>query len=102
MMLFLGFVIPFAVALDLNREPPRDGMPQPGRCSLCKRQKEDTYRLTSEERVCADDIAGIIHRSGARRVRSASRPIGEWPLEKIAEHEAQLTPLDPWWNTQLK
>jgi hypothetical protein len=99
-MYYLGFAIPFAVALDRNATPPRDAAPTPGRCSFCKRQKEDTYRLTSEERVCADDIAAIVHRSGARRVRSQPRSV-DWPAEAVASDKGSLIPLDPWWERQL-
>lgn len=101
MIYYLGFRIPFAIALDRNATPPRDATPSPGRCSFCKRQKEDTYRLTSSERVCADDIAAIVHRSGARRVLAQRRSVGDWPLEKVAEKEGDRVPLDPWWDRQL-
>jgi hypothetical protein len=98
---YLGFAIPFAVALDRKTDPTRDATPTPGRCSFCKRQKEDTFRLTSEERVCADDIASVVHRSGARRILSQPRSVGEWPLEKVAERPQDQVPLDPWWDRQL-
>ena len=100
-VVYLGFAIPFAIALSFEPTPPRDSMPMRGRCSLCKRLKEDTYRLTSEERVCADDIAGIVHRSGARRVKAQPRAVEEWPLERVAERGQPKVPLDPWWDRQF-
>ena len=100
-MFFLGFAIPFAVALDRNKEGPRDAMPSRGLCCLCKRQKEETYAIGVGQRVCVDDVVGVVHRSGARRIRSQPRPIGEWPLEKVADLPSKLEPLDPWWDRQL-
>lgn len=101
-MFFLGFAVPFAVALDQSKTPPRDSFPTRGRCSLCKRLKDDTYRLTSEERVCADDVRDIVHRSGASRIRAQPRPVNEpWPLEAPAERKEDLVPLDPMWDRQF-
>lgn len=100
-MFFLGFAIPFAVALDVSKEGPRDAMPSRGLCCLCKRYKEDTYIMGPSDRVCADDIAGVVHRSGARRIRSQPRSVGDWPLEKVATHLDVREPLDPWWDRQV-
>lgn len=101
-MFFFGFAIPFAVALDRSKDGPRDAMPSRGPCCLCKRWKDDTYLMGFADRVCADDIAGVVHRSGARRVRPQARAVGgEWPPEKVATSTADLEPLDPWWDRQL-
>lgn len=101
-VLFLGFALPFALAFDRTGEGPRDAYPSRGLCSLCKRWKEETYRLTSLERICVDDMTAVVHRSGARRIRPQPRAaIPEWPLEKVAEKSHQLTPLDTWWDRQF-
>jgi hypothetical protein len=99
---FLGFAIPFAVAFDNNASPPRDALPSRGRCSLCKRMKDETYILGSGERACADDVRDVARRSMALRSRTAPRPVGEWPLEKVADTEAQLVPIDPRWDGWFK
>ena len=98
---YLGFALPLAVASDLSKDPAYDARPMPGRCSFCKRQKEDTYRLGVDERICADDIVGVVHRSGARRIRPQPRGVEVWPLEKVAEFEHERVPLDPWWDRQF-
>lgn len=100
-MFFLGFAIPFAVALDRNKEGPRDAMPSRGLCCLCKRVKDDTYVRGFADRICADDLTGVVHRSGARRIHAQPRSVGAWPPEKVADHPTQLEPLDPWWDRQF-
>lgn len=100
-MYFLGFAVPFSVALDHNKAGPPDARPSRGLCCLCKRVKDDTYVMGFADRVCADDVADVVHRSGARRIRSPRRPVGEWPPERVAEHQRDLEPLDPWWDRQV-
>lgn len=101
-MFFLGFAIPFAVALDRSQNGPRDAWPSRGLCCLCRRYKDDTYLMGFANRVCADDVAGIVHRSGARRIRPQPRDVGgTWPLEKVADRASDLEPLDPWWDRQI-
>ena len=98
---FLGFALPFAIALDLTKDGPRDSFPSRGLCCLCKRWKEDTYLRGYNERVCSDDVVGVVHRSGARRILAAPRPLEQWPLERVAEKSRDAIPLDPWWDRQF-
>lgn len=98
---FLGFALPLAIASDIGPDAPRDEQPSPGRCCLCKRFKEDTFLLTPEERVCADDIAGIVHRSGARRIVTTPRSVFPIP-EEVAKNNYERVGLDDWWDQQFE
>lgn len=99
---FLGFSIPFAVALDLSKDPPYDARPSGGRCRLCKRWKAEVYRRGDGENVCRDDLVDIVRRSGPRRI-TTPRPLGTtWPLEKVAETPDQLVGDLSWWDNQFR
>ncbi len=97
---FLGFSIPFAVALDLAKDPPYDARPNGGRCCLCKRWRGEVYRRGDGQNICRDDLADIVRTSGPRRVTSP-RPLGQWPLEKVAESPGELAGDLSWWDARL-
>lgn len=97
---FLGFALPGAVAASLEKDAPRDASPSPGRCHLCKRTKEDCYRMGDGAPICRDDAFDIVHRSGARRMRAKPRPVlDEWPLERVIEKPRDG--FDRWWDRQF-
>jgi hypothetical protein len=96
-----GFALPFALAFDIRADGPRDAHPSRGLCSLCKRWKEETFSFGENKHICTDDLAGIIHRSGARRVRPQPRGVEEWPLEKVADKKQDQVAIDPWWDRQF-
>jgi hypothetical protein len=98
---FLGFSIPLAVALDLNKTPDYDARPMGGRCSLCKRAYAETYKLTRDERICVGCVTDIVRRSGPRRI-TTPRPVGDWPFEMVRDPaDGKYVELDPWWDKQL-
>lgn len=97
-MMFLGFAIPFAIAFP--QTPQRDAQPSPGRCCLCKRVAEETWALGNGDRVCVNDVADIVRRSGARRVLAPRRSIDPLPVEIVAS--PPTIELDPWWDRQVQ